>query len=189
MRELVFLLEEPSAKSMLEGLLPRLLPGNVPIRFIVFDGKRDLDAQLVRRMRLYRVPDAQFIVLRDKDAANCYSVKAELVEKCRQANRPNTLVRIACHELESWYLADLAAVGLALGITGLAASQNKRKYRAPDELANAAEELSKITERRYQKIGGSRAIGPHLNLDNQRSRSFAVFVAGIRRLAAVVERN
>ncbi len=184
MSELVFLLEEPSAQSMLEGLLPRFLPDDLPVRYIVFEGKSDLEAQLVRRLRHYRVPDARFIVLRDKDSANCHAVKAGLVEKCREAKRPGVLVRIACPELESWYLADLAAVEQALGITGLSASQNKRKFRTPDELANAAEELSKFTRHRYQKVGGSRAIGPHLDLDNQRSRSFAVFVAGIRRLIA-----
>lgn len=184
MSELVFLLEEESAKSMLQGVLPRLLPDNLQIRYIVFEGKSDLEAQLVRRLRYYRVPDAKFIVLRDKDCADCHAVKAGLVAKCREAKRPDALVRIACHELESWYLADLAAVEQALGVSGVAASQNKRKYRSPDELANAAEELVKITRLRYQKVGGSRAIGPHLDLDNQRSRSFAVFIAGIRKLAA-----
>lgn len=184
MSELVFLLEERSAKSMLEGLIPRLLPSGITVRYVVFEGKQDLDRQLIRRLRGYQTFDAHFIVLRDKDAADCHTVKAELVKKCREANRPNALVRIACHELENWYLADLAAVEKGLGIQGLAATQNKKKYRVPDELANAAEELAKITGRRYQKVGGSRAIGPHLNPDNQRSRSFAVFVAGIRRLAA-----
>lgn len=189
MSELVFLLEERSAQSMLEGLLPRVLPVDLPIRYIVFEGKSDLDAQMVRRLRYYRVPNARFIVLRDKDAADCHTVKAGLVDKCREANRPDTLVRIACHELENWYLADLAAVEKAIGIKGLAVKQNNKKYRSPDELANAAEELAKITGRRYQKVGGSRAIGPHLNLDNQRSKSFAVFIAGIRKLAADAGRN
>jgi len=184
MSELVFLLEEPSARAMLEGLLPRLLPANLSVRYIVFEGKSDLEAQLVRRLQHYRVPDAQFVVLRDKDAADCRAVKAGLVEKCREAHRPNALVRIACHELESWYLADLAAVEQALGMRGLAATQNKRKCRQPDALANAAEELTRLTGRRYQKVGGSRAIGPYLDINNTRSRSFEVFVAGIRRLAA-----
>jgi len=189
MNELVFFLEERSARAMLEGLIPRLVPSGVSVRYVVFQGKQDLDRQLIRRLRGYQAPNARFMVLRDKDAADCHAVKAGLVEKCREANRPDALVRIACHELESWYLADLAAVEQALGISGVAASQNKRKYRSPDELANAAEELVKITRLRYQKVGGSRAIGPHLDLDNQRSRSFAVFIAGIRKLAADAGRN
>ena len=189
MSELVFFLEELSARAMLEGLIHRLLPTDVTVRYVVFKGRQDLERQLVFRLRGYQAPDARFIVLRDKDSANCHAVKAGLVAKCREANRPDALVRIACHELESWYLADLAAVEQALGVSGVAASQNKRKYRSPDELANAAEELVKITRLRYQKVGGSRAIGPHLDLDNQRSRSFAVFIAGIRKLAADAGRN
>lgn len=42
MKHLVFLLEEPSAKEMLNGLLPRLLPG-LSYRCIVFEGKQDLE--------------------------------------------------------------------------------------------------------------------------------------------------
>ncbi|MDI6451446.1 DUF4276 family protein [Anaerobaca lacustris] len=189
MSELVFLLEEPSAQAMLEGLLPRLLPQGLPVRYIVFEGKSDLEAQLVRRLRYYRVPNARFVILRDKDVADCRQIKGGLVEKCQQARRHNALVRIACHELESWYLADLAAVERALEINGLAGKQDKSKYRTPDALVNPAQELSKLTGQRYQKVGGSRAIGPHLDLGNTRSRSFSVFVAGIRRLVAAAGGN
>lgn len=189
MSQLVFLLEEASAKAMLEGLLPRLLPNDWKVRYIVFEGKSDLEAQIVRRLRGYRDPDAQFVVLRDKDSADCIATKADLVEKCMQANCGNVLVRIACHELESWYLADLAAVEKALQIHGLAERQRAAKYRAPDRLANAAEELEKLTQYRYQKTSGSRAIGPYLDLNNTRSGSFAVFVAGIRRILAAATGN
>lgn len=182
MSEWVFLLEEASAQAMLEGLLPRLLPPAAPVRYIVFEGKRDLDTNLVRRLQHYLVPDAHFVVLRDQDSADCVAVKQDLVQRCQRASRPHALVRLACHELESWYLADLAAVGRAFDLPELVAQQRKRKYRQPDALANAAQELAKLTRHRYQKVGGSRAIGPHLDLENQRSRSFAVFIAGLRRL-------
>jgi hypothetical protein len=184
MSELVFLLEEPSAKEMLKGLLPCLLPEGMKVRYIVFEGKSDLEAQLVMRLRHYRVPGARFVVLRDKDAADCRAVKAKLIDLCRQANRSHTLVRIACHEVESWYLADLVAVEQGLGIRGLAANQGKRKFREPDLLANAAQELAKLTGQRYQKVGGSRAIDPYLDPNNTRSRSFEVFVAGLKRLVS-----
>jgi hypothetical protein len=42
MKELVFLLEEPSAKAMLESLLPRLLDEQIKFRLIPFKGKQDL---------------------------------------------------------------------------------------------------------------------------------------------------
>jgi hypothetical protein len=184
MSELVFLLEEPSAKAMLEGLLPRLLPegGGISVRYIQFEGKSDLDKNLQKRLSGYLVPDARFVVLRDKDSADCHSIKAELVKKCIAAGRPNALVRIVCHELESWYLADLQAVEQALNIRGLSAKQATAKYRTPDDLANAKQELKKISNRCYQQISGSRLIGPLLDIDNTRSRSFSVFIEGIRKL-------
>ena len=47
MSELVFMLEEQSARAMLEGLLPKLLPAEVTPRYVVFEGKQDLEKQLV----------------------------------------------------------------------------------------------------------------------------------------------
>jgi len=186
MSELVILLEEASAEALLTGLLPRLLPESMRVRTIVFDGRQDLEKHLARRLRGYRVPGARFLVLRDQDAADCHVVKNRLLEKCREAGRTNALVRIACHELENWYLADLAAVERGLELKGLSAKQRNRKYREPDRIANAAEELAKLTDHRYQKVGGSRAIGPYLDTANTLSRSFAVFVDGLRKLVAKI---
>ncbi len=184
MSELVFFLEEQSAAEMLKGLLPRLMPQDRTVRYIVFEGKRDLESQIVARLQNYCTPKARFVILRDQDSSNCRDVKKGLVAKCRQAKRVNVLVRIACHELESWYLADLAAVEKALHIPGIAKKQEKKKYRHPDSLANAAEELAKLTGHRYQKVSGSRAIGHCLSPDNSRSPSFRVFVGGIKKILA-----
>ncbi len=60
MKNLVFLLEEPSASVMLEGVLPRLLPDNITWHCIVFEGKQDLEKNLIRRIRGYRVPPESF---------------------------------------------------------------------------------------------------------------------------------
>jgi hypothetical protein len=185
MSEIVFLLEEPSAEAMLEGLLPRFLPSNIGIRYIVFEGKQDLERQLIRKLRGYRVPGARFVVLRDQDAGECKTVKQGLADKCEKAGKSNALVRIACRELESWYLADLAAVERGMQATGLVRLQARKPYRSPDWQVVPSACLTKLVPR-YQKVGGSRAIGPHLDLENKRSRSFAVFVTGLRRLIADV---
>jgi hypothetical protein len=182
MSEVVFFLEDLSARAMLEGFLPKLIPHTIRCRYIVFEGKQDLERQLVKRMRGYRVPDARFVVLRDKDSEDCRQVKRRLVGKCTEADHPAGLVRVACHELESWYLGDLAAVEAGLGVTGLARHQNKVPYDNPDGWAAPARKLQSIAPA-YQKVGGSRAIGPHLDPANKRSHSFGVFVAGIRKLA------
>jgi hypothetical protein len=92
------------------------------------------------------------------------------------------LVRIACRELEAFYLADLQAVEQALEMDGLTQHQEKRKFRAPDDLGNPSRELKTLTKNRYEKVSGSRAIGSHLQLDNPRSPSFFNLIAAIRRL-------
>jgi len=176
--QLVFFLEEQSAKVMLEGLLPRLLPETVSFRCIAFEGKQDLEKQLPKKLKAWLAPDSHFVVLRDQDSGDCYQIKERLLDICHEAGKPNTLVRIACHELESWYLGDLNAVEKSIGPKGVSAKQLKRKYRNPDTLANASEELKKVS-RQYQKIGGSRKIGKYLSLHDNTSTSFCMFVKGI----------
>ncbi|HKU17943.1 MAG TPA: DUF4276 family protein [Candidatus Saccharimonadales bacterium] len=186
MRELVFLLEEPSARAMLDSLLPRLLKDDIHYRLIPFEGKQDLERQLERRIRGYQNPNARFIVLRDQDShPDCRELKAKLLMLCQRSNKGlNCLVRIACRELEAFYLADLQAVGAALGMNSLVAQQGGRKFRSPDNLENPSHELMVLTRNHYQKVGGSREIGKHLQLENERSASFKSLIAGIRRMAA-----
>lgn len=180
--ELVFFLEGPSEREMLKGFLPKVLPEHVIPRYVVFEGKQDLERQLPGKLRAWKAPDACFVVLRDKDGGDCRKIKANLLEICCDAKRPDTLVRIACHELESWYLGDLKAVESGLGLVGLAGKQKNAKYRTPDALANPAQELQRITKKAYQKVAGSREIGSRLSLDSNLSHSFNVFVSGVNRL-------
>jgi hypothetical protein len=180
---LVFMLEERSAKEMLDGLLPRLFHKPLNYRCIVFEGKQDLEKQLVRRIRGYRVPGARFIIVRDQDSGDCHLIKRRLSKMCREAGHPEALVRIPCRELESWYLADLKAVERGLGLAGITAFQQQGKYRNPDVLASPASELDRLSKGRYQKISGSRAIGPLLDTANRRSNSFKVFVEGVKNIA------
>ena len=65
MKTIVFFLEEPSAREMLLGLLPRLLPDEIKPRFVIFQGKQDLEKQLEKRLRGWQLPDSIFVVLRD----------------------------------------------------------------------------------------------------------------------------
>lgn len=121
MSSLVFLLEEASARNMLEAVVSRLTPPDVAVHYVTFEGKRDMERQLERKLRFWLEPDTYFIIMRDQDA----------------------------------------------------------------------EELKKITGNRYQKLAGSRAIGPCLDLSGSNSsHSFKVLVDGIsrqvRRLLAAV---
>ena len=184
MRYLVFFLEEPSAKEMLEGLLPRILNPDIDVKYIIFEGKQDLEKRIEKKLLHWQLPNSYFLVLRDKDSGDCHIIKNELLTKINKTSKQDvSLVRIACHELESFYLGDLKAVENALEINGLSTHQEKRKYRNPDKLGSPSEELKKITMRKYQKKSGSRAIGRFLSITgSNRSHSFNILIQGIYKL-------
>jgi len=187
MKTIVFCLEEPSAREMLKGVLPNIFPETVVLhyRYIVFQGKQDLEKQLKKRIRGWRMPNTKFVVMRDQDSADCHDVKEKLVELCRDAGRPDTLVRVACHELESFYLGDLAAVEKGLNVSNLVCKQNSVKFRDPDHLVSPDKEMERITANRYQKVNGSRAISPHLQLNDNKSKSFMALITGIKQLVEI----
>jgi hypothetical protein len=179
--EIVFLLEELSARVLIEGIWPRLAGTHgVSPRYIVFEGKQDLERQLERKLRGYLNPSARFIVMRDQDASDCRMVKDELLTRCYGLRVDWIRVRIACRELETFYLGDLRAVELGLGLSGLGKRQNEARFRDPDELRSPARELERLTRDQYQKIAGTRCIAPHLDLESNRSRSFHQLLGAIR---------
>ena len=181
MRTVLFFLEEPSAEEMLRGILPRILPEGVTPRYVVFRGKQDLEKQLIKRLRGWQQPDTTFVIMRDQDSGDCKIIKEKLTNLCAKAGKSTVLVRIACRELESFYLGDLAAVEKGLNMKGITKKQLSRKFRSPDNLANPSEELEKLTEGRYQKKAGSRAIAPFLLNGENRSHSFNILVSGIKK--------
>ena len=182
MSHLVFLLEERSAKAMLEVFVPRIVPAGTDVRYFPFEGKQDLEKNLERKLKGYLVPGARFLILRDQDSANCQETKHRLAALCSNAGCSDAVVRIACKELESWYLSDLHAVSRAYDKPSLVRQAGKARYRNPDGMVAPSRELSRLVPE-YQKIDGSRRIGAHLDPDNQRSRSFHNFVSAVRRLA------
>ena len=111
------------------------------------------------------------------------------MEKIRTAGRQaESIVRVACHELESFYLGDLEAVERGLNVSNLQKLKDKRMFRDPDIVPNPSILLGKITNSNYQKVAGSRAIGPHLSLDDSNhSCSFNVLILGIRKLLRGLE--
>lgn len=181
MTTLVCFLEEASAKAFLEGVFPRLLHDGISVQYVVFEGKQDLEKQIVRKLRKWQKPNSVFLIMRDQDAAICTTAKANLVRLCNEAEKPAALVRIACHELESFYFGDLSAVEEALQVT-LSPYKNKAAYRTPDNIVNPSKELEKITGGIYQKIGGSREIGKVISLTTNSSHSFNVLISGIQKL-------
>jgi len=178
---LVFLLEEESMKALLDILLPKVLPESVAFQCIPHEGKQDLEKSIPRKLKAWKTPDTYFVIVRDKDNANCLDVKQRLVTLCSEAGRSDSLVRIACHELESWFLGDLAAVGQAFNLPKLMKMQNRKKYKKPDNLANASQELEKLVKS-YRKVSGAKKIAHYLTIENNHSQSFLCFISGVQSL-------
>lgn len=179
--ELVFLLEEPSAKIVLDNLLPRILPEGVTFRTIPHRGKSDLQKSIPVKLRAWRTPGARFVIVHDQDSNDCVALKQELLSLCQHSGHDDVLVRIICRELEAWYFGDPEAVELAYPNSGFVAKTRKRSFRASDEIVKPSEQLERLIPA-FQKGGGATAISPHLSLERNQSRSFQVFVEGIRRL-------
>ena len=182
MKNLVFFLEGSSEREMLKGILPKFLPSNINPVYRVFQGKQDLESKLRRRLNGWNKPNSAFVILIDQDQENCKDIKKRIINKCEKYKKSH-IIRIACHELESWYLGDLKALGEAFNKPKLLNRyQDKQKYRNPDKIQDPIKELAKITNGEYQKISGTRAIGPHLSIEKNKSNSFKVFIEGIKKL-------
>lgn len=177
--KLVFMVEERSMKELLDVLLPQILPNGVRPLILSHNGKRDLELSIPKKLNAWPFPDDKFIIVHDKDSNDCMRLKSNLLSLC-QNSRNDCLVRIVCTELESWYLGDLAAVSLAYD-EDFTVLSGKSKFRDPDKLGNAKQELRKLVPA-YQPISGTRKISLHMDASKNTSPSFNVFVSGIRKM-------
>lgn len=180
--DLIFLVEERSMKEMLDLFLPRIIPQEITFFCIAHEGESDLEKSIPRKLRTWD-KETKFIILRDQDSGDCLVIKEKILNLCKQAEREDILIRIVCHELESWYLGDLAAVEEAFKITSgkLSKKQQNKKYREPDRLNTAKQELKNLIPE-YQEISGSKKIAKYLDLTNNTSHSFKVFLEGIKKI-------
>lgn len=181
---IIFLLEEPSMKTLVDGLLPRLFPGMVlgeHFLCIKHEGKSDLDASIPRKLQAWRHPGDRFVILRDNDNADCVDLKTRLVRMCHQNGRPDTLVRLVCQELESWYIADLRALAEAFDNPKLAAASQRKRFAVPDSWQKPSAELARMIPR-FQKGSAARVMASVLDAERNQSQSFQCFVSGVRRL-------
>lgn len=182
---LVFLLEEPSMKLLLEGLLPRLMPGWVAGQHflcVAHQGKSDLDLSIPRKLSAWQYPGDRFVIVRDNDAADCVAVLKKVKGLCAAAGRPDTLVRLACQELEAWYLGDLEAVAAAFEQPKANTPALRKKFAHPDSWEKPSVELKRLIPS-FQKGSGARAMAQHLRgAEHNRSHSYGKFVSGVQRV-------
>lgn len=174
--------EEASMKETLKVILPKLGLSNGQFHVIEFKGVGNLERSLERQLRAISDPDARFLVLRDNDRGNCTNHKAKLSQMVRNAGRTEqTKIRIVCQMLESWFIADIAAL---IASKHLHREVPRRLVTCdPDLLDNPKRDLSRLRDG-YGEISGAKAIAPQLDLANRRSASFRHTIQAIRDLTA-----
>lgn len=177
---LVVFTEEPSMKEALEPILDKLGIAKGQYQIISHQGVSELEKSLRNKLRSWRDPAARFLILRDNDMGNCSDRKRKLLEIARRAGREGQCkVRIVCQELEAWFIGDINALEKS---RHLKKPVPKRLRRCdPDQLEKPSRELAKLRSG-YGKITGAKKIAPHLDVQNQRSASFAATVSAIRAL-------
>ena len=180
MSRVVFLLEEPSMKTLLDGLLPRLFPC-LDFLCVPHEGRRDLERSVPRKLRRWHEPGVRFVVLRDNDGGDCRALKRRLSDLCRQGRRPDTLVRIACQELEAWYLGEPDALADAYGQDNLRGIGGRARFRDPDAVVKPSAAVSELVPA-FQKTDGARRMAEHLSRERNRSVSFQALMQGIENI-------
>lgn len=199
---LEILVEEPSAEVALKNLIPKILGSKSSFNIIPHQGKIDLLKKLPSKLKAYSKwidNHTKIVVLVDLDKENCKSLKRKLnkiAEKSGLINKTTIgdftnnfqiLNRIAIEELESWFLGDKNALiktypRLKLKIF------NKSKYKNPDSIKNAWEELERVLQRYeyypqgLESIKNARLISSNMDVNSNFSKSFNCFKEGLIQL-------
>ena len=203
--QIEFLLEEPSAEAALEIILPKILSDNIYFTCHPFESKHDLLRKLPVRLEGYRrwIPnDWRIMVLIDEDRGDCRELKAKLegvahdagfVTKSSMSREGDFQVvnRLAIEELEAWFFGDMEALRTAYPRVSRNLERQAR-YRNPDAIAGGTHEaLRRVLDYYYPqwlpKTTVAQNIAPHMEPCRNRSRSFQVFVEGLK--ACVGERG
>ena len=180
-RDILVFTEEPSAAPVVRHIAQALGIGH-RVRIVEHDGVGDLKRSLASKILAELGPDRKFLILRDGDGLDCLGIKRELTDLVPPLRRERTLVRIVCQELESWYLAQPAALKRAGVLASAIPGSILRK--PPDALTGPKQIFLKHAHRRGQ-MDNARKIAPHLDIDSRTSASFAHVVLALRRLAAI----
>ena len=179
---IIILTEELSIKEFLEVFIEKNFPC-INFRVFAHRGYTHLQKEMRNKLRSFRAiyqQNVQFIILHDKDDNNCIELKGKLSDLANEGDIRDFTIRIVCSELESWYLGDLRALDIIQG-SNYHSMQMKEKYRAPDNLQKPSQELMKIFPA-YEKVKHSKEYGRHLNISDNRSHSYNVFIATLQNL-------
>ncbi|MBD2569819.1 DUF4276 family protein [Anabaena lutea] len=188
-----FLVEESSTATALKFIVPKIIGDIHTFEVHNFGNKNSLLKRLPERMKTYAsfIPDDwRIVILVDEDRANCQELKKKLCDASSVVTTKKgniVLHRIVVEELESWFIGDVAAIRAEYEKIPVSLSQ-QAKFRNPDAIKGGTwEELDKILkkygyETGLQKIDFAQKVSPHMDVENNQSRSFQVFRDGLRRI-------
>lgn len=180
--------EEPSAKIVLDVLIPKIIPEGVFYQVHSHQGKQDLEHAIKTTVpSISKIPGARILIVRDQDSGDCKKVKQHIKNIIRGKSHAPTLVRIVCRELETWFLGDLKAVSHAYPRVKPQHYVNKADFRNVDAIQNTNEFLLAIIPEygdriSLPKLEVAESIAPYLYLENNSSESFNQFISGIEKL-------
>ena len=171
--------------KFLRVILPFILPDNLRLDENCFlrphNGKSHLQKSIPRKMEAFSKNThelVKIIIVHDQDTNDCLKLKKELKTLCEQHGTCPFLIRIACRELEAWYLGDMPAIEKAYPNFKAKKYITKAKFRNPDN-CNSSYELEKLLPN-FQKGFASKEIPKYLDINNNRSESFNQFIKGIK---------
>lgn len=185
----VFLLEEPSMKDFLTSLFQRLSINPDSYKLISYEGKSDLKKGIPIKLKSWKIPNSQFFILMDNDnKPNCKAEKQILFELCQQAKHPDTVIRLVCQELETWYLGDLDKISLFYNqplTRNILKKASKGKVQV-DELQKPSNELEEQFPC-FNKSALARYMGANITLVGNTSVSFGYFLQALRTVFPTLE--
>jgi hypothetical protein len=167
-------------KEVLNILLPKLIPEPYTFQCVTHNGKKALQKSIPIKTKGWGEPNVRFIIVHDQDSADCRKLKNDIQHLVHDTRRNDTLIRIVCTELESWFLGDLEAIEKGYHVK-LTSYKSKAAFHNPDALSNAKQELKRLVPT-YQPISGSKTIAQSMDITKNKSHSFNVFLSGIKKI-------
>lgn len=186
MARIEILVEEQSMEELLRILIPKFAPERWVLDENYFirphQGKQDLQKSIPQKVKTFSRwhEPAAIVIVQDQDSAECVELKNRLISLCGDIKIP-LLVRIVCRELEAWYIGCPKAIESAYPKFKAKNLISKSKYRNPDKLNNAKQELRKLLPE-YAMIDSAKRITPHIVIEECSSESLAQFVSGMKRI-------
>jgi hypothetical protein len=187
---IIFLVEDYSMRKFLEGILPRLGFKEHRIEIKHHRGKEDLIRYLNKIIPSLSKRAQQIIVIIDRDKQDCVVLKNKIQQKMASCCSCEYKIRIACYELEAWFLGDMEAIAKCSPKFKAHFFQGKEKYRDVDNIEKPSRVIEQIVQdwkkKHVSKPKFAEKMAQFVSLETQnmekanRSHSFHVLLETLR---------